>query len=201
MGVSNPLLDKLLPCVRPALAPVYYSGRGVRAAGYLMRMLSNEYLKGRLGRCGRNVRLNGRMRFYGHRGIELGNNVHINDNAFLRGEGGIRIGDNCHISRNLVIYSINHRYEGDSLPYDEEMVAKPVRIEENVWIGMNVTIAPGITVGEGAIVGMGVVLRDDVEPLEIVSSGSHRVLRSRDKDHYRRLCEEGRFSGPSGLPR
>lgn len=197
--LSDFLFDEVLSRIRPLFLVFGWLLKAADLARQGLLMLANEYLKSRLGSCGRGVRLNGWMRITAPACVHLGENVHINANAFLRGEGGISIGDNCHISRNLVIYSVNHDYMGNALPYDENQIQKPVRVGNNVWIGMNVMIAPGVTIGEGAIVGMGTTVRHDVEPCAIVAGPRCEVLKYRDREHYERLCREGRFSGMAGI--
>jgi acetyltransferase-like isoleucine patch superfamily enzyme/2-polyprenyl-3-methyl-5-hydroxy-6-metoxy-1,4-benzoquinol methylase len=130
--------------------------------------------------------------------VEIGENVHINNNSYIRAEGGVSIGDNTHISRNLVLYSINHDFNGEAIPYDDKMIKKRVIIGRNVWIGMNVCITPGTIIGDGAIIGMGTVVSGEVPPLSIVGSQKWRVIGKRDKDHYERLNNERLFGGING---
>lgn len=153
-----------------------------------------------LKHCGRGSGIWGAVAITGHSQIELGMNVHIGDGAFIRGEGGLIIGDNTHISRNLLLYTVNHRYDGSRLPYDEEEVGKGVVIGRNCWIGMNVCIAPGTTIGEGAIVGMGAVIAGTIPPRAIVGSQKWRVIGERDAARYRELDASGVYGGPSGKP-
>ena len=160
--------------------------------------ISNEYTKRQLGSCGRGVRIYGRFGFTGGKNIYLGNNVHINENAFFRGDGGLYIGDNTHISRNLVIYTVNHQYQGKRLPYDEQKVLKPVIIGSNVWIGTHVLVVPGVTIGDGAIVGMGTVVSHDVPPLGVVGLPPQQILKRRDESHYAKLVSAKAFGGMSG---
>ena len=47
-------------------------------------------------------------------------------------------------------------------------VNKPVRIGNNVWIGMGAVILPGVTIGENAVVGAGSVVTRDVPPASVV---------------------------------
>ncbi len=130
----------------------------------------------------------------------VGENVHINRHAYIRAEGGLSIGDNVHIAQHLIIYTINHNYKGGAIPYDHTMIKKPVRIAENVWIGIRVTIVPGVHIGEGAIVGAGSVVTKDVPPLAIVGGAPAKVIGYRDRDHYEALVRLKRFGGPSGYP-
>jgi maltose O-acetyltransferase len=161
-------------------------------------LLSNEYSKRSFGSCGKGVRIYGHFRVTSPQNLYLGDNVHINENAFIRAEGGLIIGDHTHISRNVVIYTMNHDYEGTRLPYDERKVLKPVEIGRNVWIGMNVAIVPGVTIGDGAIVGMGSVVTQDVLPLAVIGNQPTRLLKERDPAHYKNLDQGGAHSGTSG---
>ncbi len=131
--------------------------------------------------------------------LEIGENVHIEDNCVIRAEGGISIGDNTHISKNLLLYSINHNYEGLSLPHDETYIKKPVKIGNNVWIGMNVCIAPGTIIGDGAIIGMGTTVSGIVPPLSIIGSQKWRIIGSRNEEHYSALDTLGRYAGINGM--
>lgn len=46
---------------------------------------------------------------------------------------------------------------------------RPIKIEDNVWIGGRAMILPGVTVGEGSIVAANSVVRKDVAPYTIVA--------------------------------
>ena len=135
---------------------------------------SNRRLMSRLASCGKGVGFSGRIVIRSPKNVVIGNNVHIGDNAWIKGQGGLTIGDNCHISRNFTLYTVNHRYEGNRLPYDEQLVKKPVVIGRNVWIGMNVCVVPGTTIGDGAIIGMGTVVSGDVPSRSIIGSEKWR---------------------------
>lgn len=158
-----------------------------------------QYYRKRLKHAGKNVRFNGVCTVSGLAQIEIEDNVHIGDNAFIRGEGGLFIGANTHTSRNLVIYTHNHNYEGEVLPYDHTFRHRKVIIERNVWIGMNVTILPGAHIKEGAIIGAGTVVSGTVEALAIVGAVRGKVLKYRDKEHYERLEAAGKYGGSNGV--
>jgi len=155
---------------------------------------------GQLQSCGFGVRINGRIVITDPKSVIIGNNVHIGNNAYFASEGGLVIGDNTHISRNVVIYTVNHNYQGKALPYDSTVIQKPVLIGKNVWIGMNVSIAPGVHIGDGAIVGIGAVVARDVPPYSIVGLPPVRILKYRDAGHYTQLENERRYGGINGVP-
>jgi acetyltransferase-like isoleucine patch superfamily enzyme len=159
-----------------------------------------EALIAQMKSCGPRLSVHGPIRLYGADRVAIGSNVHIGENAFIRGEGGLEIGDNTRISRNLVLYTMNHRYEGHRLPYDDGRVHAPVAIGKNVWIGMNVCITPGTTIGDGVVVGMGTTVSGAVPPLSIIGGQKWRLLGQRDSELYRRLEEAGMYGDPNGLP-
>ena len=196
--LANFILDKIVARMRWLFLPFKLI---TVFLGWLYRLtwfLSNEFTKTQLGQCGRGVRIHGRFHVTGAKNIHLGSNIHINENAFFRGEGGLFIGDNTHISRNLIIYTVNHQYQGTRLPYDEQKVLKPVHVGANVWIGMNVLIVPGVSIGDGAIIGMGTIVSQDVPALAIIGSAAQRILKTRDEAHYNHLIASKSYGGMGG---
>ena len=151
------------------------------------------------GHIGENSKFGYDVRISGLDNLYLGSNVYIGSGSFIRGEGGLTIKDNTTLSRNIVLYTINHDYEGDLLPYDSNFQEKPVIIEENVWIGMNVTIAPGTYIGEGAIIGIGARVFGDIPKYSIIGSNGKKI-GERNKEHYIELKEKEAFSDDDGFP-
>jgi acetyltransferase-like isoleucine patch superfamily enzyme len=63
----------------------------------------------------------------------------------------------------------------------EQVSHKPIRIEDDAWIGFNSAILKGVTVGQGAIVGACSVITQDVPPFAIVvGSPARKVGDSRE---------------------
>ena len=191
--------------IRDLLRPPYY--RMSRWLFYRLQFVRDreaqrdiENLLSKLKACGSRPSLDPPIRLFAPECVSLGSNVHIGENAFIRGEGGLYIGDNTRISRNLVLYTMNHRYQGDRLPYDDGRVMKPVYIGKNVWIGMNVCIAPGTRIGDGVIVGMGTTVSGEIPELSIIGSPPWRLLGRRNPEHYARLENEGSYADPYGRP-
>ncbi|WP_315853885.1 acyltransferase [Crateriforma spongiae] len=152
----------------------------------------------KLKSVGNDCRLRGKSLITGFDSIELGNNVHVGSNATIRGDAGLRIGDHTHIARNCVIYTINHNYHGDRLPYDDTVVERPVDIGVAVWIGINVIVLPGVKIGDGAIVGAGSVVAGDVPALAIVVGNPAKVVKYRDKEHFASLRDAEKFGAVDG---
>lgn len=170
---------------------------------YLNKLQSeflSKYYHKKIKKVGIGCSFNGISKITGLNNIEIGNNVHIGNNAYIRGEGGLKIGDNVHISRNLVLYTHNHNYEGECLPYDNSFIYRKVIIEKNVWIGMNVKILPGTHIFEGAIIGAGAVVAGKIDQLSIIGASNGRLLKSRDNEHYKFLEKNSKYGGKGGRP-
>ena len=125
--------------------------------------------------------------------ISIGSNVVIHERAYFAAEGGITIGNNVAIAPECHILTSNHIYDGDLLPWSEEVMLKPVVIKDNVWIGIHVIILPGVTIHEGAIVAAGSVVTKDIPRCALVGGNPARVIKYRDIAVYEQLISEGRY--------
>lgn len=159
-----------------------------------------ELMRSKLKHCGWGVTFRSPILLSAPEKVSIGNNVHFGLNTMVMGDGGLTIGDHTHFSHNLIIYTGNHNYNGECLPYDTTYIYKPVVIGKNVWVGINVTIVPGVTIGDGAIIGAGTVVERDVPPLAIIGSQPFRILKYRDSHHYWELEEAGKYGGLAGIP-
>ncbi|NDU99868.1 acyltransferase [Pseudoroseicyclus tamaricis] len=157
-----------------------------------------EYQAGQIARYTGAPSLAGPGYITGLNRLQIGGNVHIGADFLIRAEGGLAIGENAHISHRLTVYTINHVYEGNRLPYDERLAERPVAIGRNVWIGVGVTLLPGARIGEGAIIGAGAVVAGQVAPGAIVGAARARPLKTRNAEHYAALDAAGAFGGAGG---
>jgi maltose O-acetyltransferase len=146
---------------------------------------------------------NGRLRISGPGQIVLEADVNawshaeVNRLITTRREAVIRIGrharlngctivaaDRVDVGADCVLGSCEVR---DHLPYSESPVdrrrpgeAKPIVIEENVWIGGQVSVLPGVRIGRDTVVGIHAVVFDDIPPGVIAGGNPARVLRQLD---------------------
>jgi len=112
---------------------------------------------------GSNVKLRSGIVLKEPENITIGSNVSIQENCFLSGYGGIRIGNDVSIGNGTKIVSSDHFYESGIIR-NNPLIAKPVVIEDNVWIGMNVCILAGSTIHERVVVAAGAVVKGEIGP-------------------------------------
>lgn len=124
--------------------------------------------------------------------IIFGKNNHFNG-AEIYGTGGVFIGNNFHSAKGLVILTQNHNWKGEALPYDDTVILKPVKIGDNVWIGINVIILPGVTIGEGCIIQAGSVVSKSIPDYAIAGGNPASVIKYRNIEHYEELKLNEKF--------
>ncbi|MBY4714846.1 sugar O-acetyltransferase [Burkholderia cepacia] len=112
----------------------------------------------------------------GGTGMKLGRNVFVNQNCTFYDLGGLAIGDDVMIGPNVSLITSGHPVEPSRRR--DFVVAKPIVIERNVWIGAGATIIGGVTVGENSVVAAGAVVTRDVAPNVLVGGNPAAVIRS-----------------------
>jgi len=96
---------------------------------------------------------------------------------------GLVIGDYCMIGGGTLICGVNHGAESTETPMRHQpAVAAPIRIEEDVWIGMAAVILPGVRIGRGAVIGAGSVVVHDVPAYAVGAGVPFTVQRLRRED-------------------
>jgi len=63
-------------------------------------------------------------------------------------------------------------------PLRPKLKTAPVKIGDNVWIGMNAVILKGVTIGENSVVAAGAVVTKSVEPNAIVAGNPAQVVKT-----------------------
>ena len=117
-----------------------------------------------------------------------GQNTYIGDHVFMNvfcailDCNEVRIGDHVMIGPAVQIYTAAHHLQAE--PRNRGMeVAKPIVIEDNVWIGGGAILLPGMSIGRNAVVGAGAVVTRDVPANTVVAGNPARVIRVIDNEN------------------
>lgn len=106
---------------------------------------------------------------------KLGKHVFINHGCSFLDLGGITIEDHVLIGPQVKLVTENHPLN----PEDRRgMLAKPILIKENAWIGAGATLLPGITIGKNSVVAAGALVTKDVPPDTVVGGVPAKILKS-----------------------
>lgn len=95
--------------------------------------------------------------------VEIGNNVRIASGCFIADNDGHP-------------YDYYKRRKAHTEPVTKEQI-KPIKIEDDCWIGVDCIILKGVTLGQGTIVGAKSVITRSVPPFCIVAGSPARVVK------------------------
>jgi acetyltransferase-like isoleucine patch superfamily enzyme len=106
----------------------------------------------------------------------------------------IAIGDRVLIAHNVTIMdnlthpldaTQRHQHFKDIIskghPVTIDLDDRPVRIEDDVWIGCNCVVTRGVSIGKGAVVAAGSVVTKDVPAFTLVAGNPAREIRRLDQ--------------------
>jgi len=109
----------------------------------------------------------------------FGENVQMNDYVHITAMKSVIIGSNVLLASKIYISDCSHgSYNGDEfdsnpniIPNKRALIAKPVIINDNVWLGEFVSVLPGVVIGKGTIVGANSVVSKSLPPY-VIAVGS-----------------------------
>ena len=138
------------------------------------------------GAVGENVAIDTPFHCDYGKNIFIGNDVIININCTFIDNRPIHIGNQVLIASNVQIYTSSHPV----LPQDRLVAdwkekkttffrtfAKPVTIEDGVWIGGGVILLPGVTIGKNSVIGAGSVVTRSIPERSVAVGNPCRVIR------------------------
>ncbi len=108
--------------------------------------------------------------------LVIGNGTYLNRNTLIICEDRIEIGRNCKIAWDVIIMDSDLHPINESSP----IVNKPVRIEDDVWIGCRSIILKGVTVGYGAVIAAGSVVTKNIPPRTVYGGSPAKLIAELD---------------------
>lgn len=99
----------------------------------------------------------------------------MNAGCYIQARNGIRLGNNVRIGPGVGLISAGHSLDD----YDVHEKGPPIRIGNNVWVGMNAVILPGITIGDNVVVGAGSIVTADIPANSIAAGNPCKVIKTK----------------------
>ena len=112
---------------------------------------------------------------YGHN-THIGDHVYLNFLCTILDNNEVHIGHHVMIGPGVQIYTAAHPLEARTRIQGLE-VARPIVIEDNVWIGGGAILLPGVRIGRSAVIGAGAVVSRSVAASTVVAGNPARVIR------------------------
>lgn len=115
------------------------------------------------------------------RNLFVGDEVNFSHGVIVGTPGGVEIGDRVLLGFGCQLISGNHVIpENRGRIFDAGYDRKPIKVENDVWIGAYSIVLAGVTIGEGAVVAAGSVVTRDVEPFSIVGGVPAKLIKYRN---------------------
>ena len=110
---------------------------------------------------------------WGCKNVLVGENTFINSNVVFVDDAKINIGKNVLIGPNVTFCTSSHPKKVEER---NKIIAKPITIEDHVWIGANVVILQGVTIGKNSIIGAGSVVTKNI-PANKIAYGNPCTIK------------------------
>ena len=107
--------------------------------------------------------------------VTVGDAAWIGDDVVLYSLGDIHIGSHSVVSQRTYLCAADH----DHLRQDFPIRARPLHIEDQVWIGTDVFVGPGVRIGQGAVVGARSSVYRDLPPAMVCTGSPCRPVKPR----------------------
>jgi maltose O-acetyltransferase len=109
--------------------------------------------------------------------LRIGDESWLNDGVWVGCSERITIGARALIGPGVRLFDNEYHdlYDRQRLP-----AARPITLEDDVWIAAGAVILPGVTIGRGAVVGANAVVHGAVAPFTVVAGNPARLVRTLD---------------------
>jgi len=101
--------------------------------------------------------------------VSIGDRVTFGGRVLINGLGEIRIGSDCLIAYGVTITTATH--DSSAKIMNRSTISDPVKIGNNVWLGVGAIVLPGVSLADGTIVGAGAVVTKSYSQPDLILLG------------------------------
>lgn len=107
--------------------------------------------------------------------LTIGDNSWIGEKVWIDNLAEVYIGANACLSQGAMLLTGNHDYSRPTF----DLMVKPIRLEDGVWIGAKALVCPGIHCQSHAVLAAMSVATKDLEPYTIYQGNPAVAVRQR----------------------
>lgn len=111
--------------------------------------------------------------------IEIGESTYINRRTIIDASHSVMIGKRVGIGPMCYITDHDHGTELGKPILEQDLIASPTIIEDDVWLGFGVIVLKGVTIGQGSVIAAGSVVARSIPENVIAEGRPARVVRKR----------------------
>jgi acetyltransferase-like isoleucine patch superfamily enzyme len=122
--------------------------------------------------------------------LTIGEGCYIGDEVHLNPAEPITIGNEVCLSSRVMVYTHGHWQsvlKGYSVQY------APVKIEDNVWVGLNCTVLPGVTIGEGSTIISNSLVATHIPRFSLAGGVPAKIFKT-ERDYPKKLSPDDKHS-------
>lgn len=160
--------------------------RQLNSCDYADAESKQAILKALFGSMGEHVHVDIDFHCEYGKNIHIGNYVIINMNCTFVDNNRIDIGDRVLIASDVKMYTATHSTDPSVRNHSTNpnpdfwcrTYARPIRIEDEVWIGGGAILLPGVTIGKGSVIGAGAVVTREIPLYSAAVGNPARVIKT-----------------------
>ena len=108
--------------------------------------------------------------------LKVGNHVWIGEQVWIDNLSEVVIGDNVCLSQGAMLLTGNHDYCRSTF----DLVARPIRLDEGVWIGAKAVVCPGVECHSHAVLAVNSVATRSLDAYGVYQGNPAVWIRKRD---------------------
>ncbi len=93
-------------------------------------------------------------------------------------EAEITLGKNVAIGPHCIFATSSHALGHGSRRMSHNKLARPIVIDDGVWVGIGCIVLPGVRIGHGAVISAGSVVTRSVEPNTLMAGNPATVVKT-----------------------
>ena len=107
--------------------------------------------------------------------LKMGDHVWLGEHCWIDNITDVHIGSHVCISQGAMLCTGNHDYSSPGF----ELIAKPITLEDGVWIGAKALVGPGITAFSHSVLTAGSIATKNLEAYGIYQGNPALLIKTR----------------------